>query len=571
MAVEHTGKLGSQKSIAGKSLVPAHGAFSDPLNVAALSSIGLSQSVLTTAPKQGEATSTITVTDQADVIQTGFGRTAISDLDIGTTNPAGGIVNSSIKNVIAKSPTIISGDEGDEGITDTWIQVARLALTFEESLSHSIIVSQSAVSSGDRAESVNQTIFISQFADTTVKTRSEESQIVLTDQATADKVFRAVSTLVLSQSAIQGTLVADASSTIVLNQSTRSGPVTREASSTIVLTDEVISNIISLFADSTIVVSQQLDVIRPWHVNAVSVISGITDDIFVPPIGPSIPGVPFGLSQEAIVGLDAVRSLSNLITVGDTAQVALLKGAAIDKAATSTITLAQDTRFVNAPAESIIDSLVSTAEGVVNPDEVSSTLGDLNHSATAVVDRAGILSLSPINLKHAVTFSLVRSTTDCDYTPFIGESGAGITPPPVALPLAKSPPLDPSVRFRLQYPPFDTGDVVDTLDLRAPSFGNRERLDATRIQRETVGGTLIVFADPIWPKVHSLQMQFQALKVEQARGLMTFIERWLGQEIGIYDYEGRIWKGVITNPAEAVIQDGKESYSATLEIEAERV
>ena len=571
MAIQHTGKLGVRQSVVGKLLIPGHGALADPLNVGAISTLVLSQSEIVAGPRLASATSTITATDQADVTQTGFGRTAVSDLDISTTNPAGGIVNSNIKNVNAKSPTTISGDPNDGGITDDWTQTARLALTFEESLSNSIIVSQSAVSSGDRTEFVNQTIVLSQFADTPVKIRSEESQIVLTDQATADKVFRAVSTLVLSQSAIQGTLVADASNTLVLSQSTRSGPITREASSTIVLTDEATSNIISLFADSTIIVSQQLDVIRPWHVNATSKITGITDDGFLPPIGPIIPGVPFGLSQEAIVGLDAVRSLSDLITIGDTAQVAHLKGTAIAKSATSTLTLIQDARFVNASAETVIDSLVSTAEGVVNADEVSSILSDLDHDATAVVVRAGVSSLSPINLKHSVTFSLVRSTTDCDYTPFIGESDAGITPPPAALPLAKSPPLDPSVRFRLQYPPFDTGDVIDTLDLRAPSFGNRERLDTTRIQRETVGGTLTVFADPIWPKVHSLQMQFQSLKVEQARGLMTFIERWLGQEIGIYDYEGRIWKGVITNPAEAVVHNGRESYSATLEIEAERV
>jgi hypothetical protein len=52
--------------------------------------------------------------------------------------------------------------------------------------------------------------------------------------------------------------------------------------------------------------------------------------------------------------------------------------------------------------------------------------------------------------------------------------------------------------FFLQYPA--TGDAIDTLELRPPNLGNKDRLGFNRISRETRGGTLIVFADPMWPK-----------------------------------------------------------------------
>ena len=50
--------------------------------------------------------------------------------------------------------------------------------------------------------------------------------------------------------------------------------------------------------------------------------------------------------------------------------------------------------------------------------------------------------------------------------------------------------------------------------------------------------------------------------------LLTFYETYLGDEIGLLDWEHRYWKGVITQP-DAVIQDGRDSYSASFEFEGE--
>jgi hypothetical protein len=104
--------------------------------------------------------------------------------------------------------------------------------------------------------------------------------------------------------------------------------------------------------------------------------------------------------------------------------------------------------------------------------------------------------------------------------------------------------------------------------LRNPELGNKDRLQFNRISRETRGGTLIVYADSIWPKIQVQVLTFTGLSKEQAAGLLTFMSVHLGREIGFVDWEHRLWRGVITNPNDAVVQDGRGCmYSASLEFE----
>jgi hypothetical protein len=124
-----------------------------------------------------------------------------------------------------------------------------------------------------------------------------------------------------------------------------------------------------------------------------------------------------------------------------------------------------------------------------------------------------------------------------------------------------------SVPFQLLYPA--TGVVTDSLSLRAPNLGNLDRLSFNRIQRETRGGTLVIYADPVWPKTQTLVLSFSGLKQEEARNLLTFIEDHLGQEIGLIDWEHRYWRGVITAPDQPIVQDGRDSYTASFEFQGE--
>jgi hypothetical protein len=123
--------------------------------------------------------------------------------------------------------------------------------------------------------------------------------------------------------------------------------------------------------------------------------------------------------------------------------------------------------------------------------------------------------------------------------------------------------------FQLFYPV--DGAVTDSVTLRAPNLGNKDRLSFNRILRETRGGTLIVFADPIWPKIQTLVLTFSGLRSVQAQQLLAFLDRHLGEEVGLLDWEGRAWKGVVTTPTDPVVQDGRDSFSASMEFEGELV
>ncbi|MHA1950974.1 MAG: hypothetical protein ACW987_14005 [Candidatus Thorarchaeota archaeon] len=537
----------------------AQSAENNYIDLSAENTLALTQdeSVIVAGPIDEDATSVLSLTSTSDFTFGAFGRLATNDLNIGGTN-GDGTVDTNIKNLETLSPISLSQD-------------MRLVDTFEVTTSSAITVSQEAPQpTGKRSVAADSTINLLQFADHKLKKRDVESSIVLSQGATVEKILTAGSILSITDIADEGFVNLLADNTIVFDQTASPGAILLDVASTINLSDSVISNIRMLGANNDIEVTHSNNVLRPYRVDAENKISGITDDIFVPPVGPIIPGIPFGLSQEATQGFDPTRDVTTLIQVANQAEVVQILNNATALAANTNIGISQfaNTSLV-ADGDNII-TLIDFAVVSLNTTDASTLIDTVEQSANFSI-LYGNLSLSDrIELKQAVAYSLVRDTTDCDYSPFVSDSDSDTTPPRLTLPEPKVPEL-PGIRFRLVYPPFDKGETVDTLDLRAPDFGNRERLEATRIQRESVGGTLNIFADLMWPKVHTLQMQFSALSEIQAHGLLAFTERWVGQEIGIYDYEQRIWKGIITNPQEAVIQDGRCNYSATLEIEAQRV
>ena len=123
------------------------------------------------------------------------------------------------------------------------------------------------------------------------------------------------------------------------------------------------------------------------------------------------------------------------------------------------------------------------------------------------------------------------------------------------------------VPFQLVYPA--TGAVTDSVSLSTPNLGNLDRLSFNRIQRETRGGTLVIFADPIWPKIQTLVLTFSGLKSVEAQTLLTFIDDHVGQEIGLIDWEHRYWKGVITAPDQPIVEDSFDSFTAGFEFQGE--
>lgn len=172
-----------------------------------------------------------------------------------------------------------------------------------------------------------------------------------------------------------------------------------------------------------------------------------------------------------------------------------------------------------------------------------------------------------LGIGHALTWVEDTPCNRKSYTPFMGENTipGAVTPPSVELPVVQSNPT--SDRFLLYTPA--RGGRTTTVSLRAPEMDNRDRNAYTRVTRETRGGKLYVFADPDWPKIRTMVVTIIGLLKTDVEALQTFFQDTLGQEIGVTDWEGRQWAGVITNPDEPATQDGVDRWTVTFSLEGE--
>lgn len=269
-------------------------------------------------------------------------------------------------------------------------------------------------------------------------------------------------------------------------------------------------------------------------------------------------------SATAVVVRNAPVTATDVVSLGDRATGERVRADAIPGVAEDTLVLA-DTAWANeTPAG--VDALVLTETAI--PILSKHFVDTLSLSDTAGYQISRVLAVSDtLVLAESVSWFNPFANVEHIYHPFVGGGSGRTTPPPGELAGVNLPVPGITDRFKLVYPP--VGPFTDTLVLRAPMFGNRDRLQMNRISRETRGGTLIVFADPIWPKIQSLSVQFEGLCWEEASGLLDFMEAHLGQEIGLLDWEHRYWRGVIVNTTDPVVHDGKRGYTASFEFEGE--
>lgn len=187
----------------------------------------------------------------------------------------------------------------------------------------------------------------------------------------------------------------------------------------------------------------------------------------------------------------------------------------------------------------------------------------LEHAATRI---AIFLRTLPdvIQFGQTATYTLLLGDTLCQYSPFVGTTTDPDAPTPPSLTLA-GPNDGILAPFQLLFP--HTGPVTDSVSIRAPNLGNRDRLTFDRINRETRGGTLLIFADPNWPKIQTLVLNFSGLKRTEALELLRFMNDHIGLKIGLIDWEQRYWEGVIVSPSDAIVADHHDSYSASFSFE----
>jgi hypothetical protein len=328
------------------------------------------------------------------------------------------------------------------------------------------------------------------------------------------------------------------------------------------LYDEATVSIVrNLSAQNAINLVQTEHTGRPWYLSAASPLQSLSyqydpaTDTFYP--------VYEGLRDLAHSARPLSASARQSIPLAQSASAVRVKPSAISVSAESVLDLLGEVRINQTGGAGNWLALGQSA--TVNKCKVVRSVLDLSQEAAVLVN-VPRGAASALGLQQAATYTIVSRRALQQYNPFVG-AGAdqSPTPPP---PLLEAPEYV-ALPFQLFYPA--EGVVTDSVTMRAPNLGNKDRLSFNRILRETRGGTLIVFADPIWPKIQTLVLTFSGLRNAQTRQLLAFLDAHLGGEIGLLDWEGRTWKGIITTPTDPVVQDGKDSYTASMEFEGELV
>jgi hypothetical protein len=322
-----------------------------------------------------------------------------------------------------------------------------------------------------------------------------------------------------------------------------------------------VSVVRALAAESAIALVHTEHTARPWYVSAETPVQ-----ISTPEYDPEVDDIVWrleGLQDVASAARPLTAAAQHSIPLHQTASAVRVKPTAIDVSAESVLELLGEV-CTNQTGKAG-DWLVLRQEAAVDRCKLVKSALNLSQEAAVIVS-VPRGAASALRLRQAATYSIVSRGVLQRYKPFVGEGPEGApTPPSVTI----GPPEHVALPFQLFYPA--EAVVTDFVQLRAPNLGNKDRLGFNRILRETRGGTLIVFADPIWPKIQTLVLTFSGLRSVQTQQLLTFLETHLGEEIGLIDWEGRAWKGIVTSPTEPVVQDGKDSFSASLEFEGELV
>ena len=431
--------------------------------------------------------------------------------------------------------------------------------TFFADASSTLVLTDTAANSGLITVSASSTLELVQYADDEVKARDASNTLTLIDTASVDKILQAFSVLELTQVA-KTSKELYASSQLELTQSARQKVFKLYGVSQIDISQDTRTNPKFLTASSTLELTHNNIVTKPIRVSATSELTTF-ESVWD---GDELILVATGLRDEATLTADVQYAASSVIGITHEASAHVALATGINASASSQINWTQKA-IPEAIEESVTSTLVlsQTAVGVAGKPGVSTL--SLTGVAAVTTDR-GLIATSTLGLQQSTTYTLILGSTRCQYSPFVGSSSDPDAPTPPSAEI-DGPMAGIQVPFQLVYP--STGVVTDSVSLKAPNLGNKDRLAFNRVLQETRGGTLIVFADPIWPKIQTLVLTFSGLYRVEAHNLLAFIDSYLGKEIGLIDWEHRFWRGIITTPDEPIIEDKFDNFTASFSFEGE--
>jgi len=467
-----------------------------------------------------------------------------------------------------------------------------------------LVLSQTAI--GDLCKVGTHTLALTHTAEVSM-VRLASDNLVLTHQVDSNWIFirRRTDALALTHAAVASAVRAKSAAdtlslthgavvvatklvTDVLSLShTASGDCIRRASDTIVLTHSaggVISrlgasdNLIGLSHQAVVGFIKQMSAagtLRLTDKARSGIEIGLASDTlqrvyyeFDSETGELIPHY-VGLQDRAdrVVIQGTPYAVTSIISLSDRALGVVIHADAIAGDATDALSLTHSNIVVQLPyfrgGQQAVSTLALTQVAEVVIAKVVNHTLVLTHTATRRIDRATLAVGDTLSLGQAVAFVVVTRDVRHQYHPFVGEGVSGAPTPPSAI---CPTPVAGIGTTRLCYPVTSPTEFVN---LRSPEYGNKDRLSFNRISRETRGGTLIVFADPIWPKTQTMALTFRGLSSGQVQNYLTFIEAHLGEEVGFVDWEGFYWKGIIMKPEEPTVADSKQVYTISFEFEYE--
>lgn len=224
---------------------------------------------------------------------------------------------------------------------------------------------------------------------------------------------------------------------------------------------------------------------------------------------------------------------------------------------TDTLTLTQSFVQVNAPIGDghflDLEQSVSVGFGYDLSDELEFT-----QTIQTFSDYLRSVTHSDV-VEQSLTYYIDNPCNKKQYARFVGEGSAS----------------DIAVEGLL----FDASFVLESIEdgtllaLRNPETDDVDRLGFNRVNRETRGGELNVYSDPVWAEVNSLLFTITALPdgdgscPDTLSAVLQFMQDTLGEEIYLHDWTGVSWRGVITSPDEAATEDADGYWTVTFEFE----
>lgn len=241
--------------------------------------------------------------------------------------------------------------------------------------------------------------------------------------------------------------------------------------------------------------------------------------------------------------------------------LSLISGVPFTADLTSSLNITDEALRVWHPVHTL--NLVDTAIGAKS--KVVPT-AELDLSQTIATECEFVRAIEDVStVTDAFTYYTTNACVTKSYNPFCGGGEAN----PMRTTLKAAQRDSTTDRVVLSWPNWVS--PLEQVVLRAPEIDDIGRFATTRTYHESRGGYLSVYSNPIWPQISTILVTFIGLTNAEAADFQDFVYTTIGEEISLGDWNGYIWTGIIKNPEEPIVEDGKRGFTVSFEFEGTAV